>query len=80
MTTTVTELCISERFRGPPGTANGGVACGSLAVAPSLYGIVGDAVGVTAALGVVAGVVLVTIPLCLALRPALGAPAGASLG
>jgi hypothetical protein len=33
MTATVTELCISERFRGPPGTANGGVACGSLAVA-----------------------------------------------
>jgi hypothetical protein len=33
MTTTGTELCIEERFRGPPGMANGGIACGLLAVA-----------------------------------------------
>ena len=56
------------------------LSIGASAVAPSVYGVVGDAVGVAAALTVVAGVVLVTIPLCLALRPAVRAPAGASLG
>jgi MFS family permease len=56
------------------------LSIGASAVAPSVYGVVGDVVGVTTALGVVAGIVLVTIPLCLALRPALAAPAGASLG
>lgn len=53
------------------------LSIGASAVAPSIYGVVGDAVGVTAALGVVAGVVLVTIPLCLALRAAVQAPASA---
>jgi hypothetical protein len=27
----VVELRVAARFRGPPGAANGGVACGSLA-------------------------------------------------
>ncbi|HZD91243.1 MAG TPA: MFS transporter [Pseudolabrys sp.] len=44
---------------------------GAGAVSPALYGILGDAVGVPIALLVVAGVVLVTLPLTLALRPAL---------
>jgi FSR family fosmidomycin resistance protein-like MFS transporter len=44
---------------------------GAGAIAPALYGIVGDHLGVPAALLVVAGVVTLTLPLSLALRPAL---------
>jgi MFS family permease len=44
---------------------------GSGAVAPALYGLVGDAVGVPTALMVVAGVCLLTLPLALVLRPML---------
>jgi MFS family permease len=44
---------------------------GSGAIAPVLYGVVGDLLGVPAALMVVAGVVTLTLPLSLALRPAL---------
>jgi MFS family permease len=44
---------------------------GAGAVSPALYGLLGDAVGVPAALTVVAAVVLVTLPITLALRPAL---------
>ncbi len=46
---------------------------GSGAVAPALYGLVGDAVGVSTALMVVAGVGLLTLPLALVLRPMLPA-------
>jgi MFS transporter, FSR family, fosmidomycin resistance protein len=46
---------------------------GSGAVAPALYGLVGDAVGVPTALMVVAGVGLLTLPLALVLRPMLPA-------
>ena len=46
---------------------------GAGAVSPALYGLLGDAVGVPSALMVVASVVLVTLPLTLALRPALAA-------
>ena len=44
---------------------------GSGATAPALYGLVGDAVGVTTALMVIAGVCLLTLPLAMVLRPAL---------
>jgi MFS family permease len=44
---------------------------GSGAVAPAVYGLVGDALGVSTALIVIAGVVLLTLPLSLVLRPAL---------
>jgi MFS family permease len=44
---------------------------GAGAIAPVLYGIVGDVLGVSSALLVVAGVVTLTLPLSLALRPAL---------
>jgi MFS transporter, FSR family, fosmidomycin resistance protein len=44
---------------------------GAGAIAPALYGVVGDHLGVPAALLVVAGVVTLTLPLSLALRPAL---------
>ena len=44
---------------------------GSGAIAPVLYGVVGDLLGVPSALLVVAGVVTLTLPLSLALWPAL---------
>jgi len=44
---------------------------GAGAVSPAIYGVLGDAVGVPSALTVVAAVVLLTLPLTLALRPAL---------
>ncbi len=43
---------------------------GAGAIAPMLYGFVGDALGVTSALIAVAAVVLLTLPLSLVLRPA----------
>ena len=45
------------------------------AAGPTLYGFVGDAVGVPTALSLIAVVVLTTIPLCLLLRDAVAAPA-----
>jgi MFS family permease len=48
---------------------------GSGAVAPAIYGLVGDAVGVPVALIVVAAICLATLPLALVLRPALPASA-----
>jgi len=44
---------------------------GAGAVSPALSGLLGDAVGVPSALMVVAAVVLLTLPITLALRPAL---------
>jgi len=46
---------------------------GSGAVAPAIYGVVGDNFGVAAALLVIAAVVLITLPLSLVLRSALSA-------
>jgi len=50
---------------------------GASATAPTLYGVLGDAVGVTATLLTVAVIVLVTIPLCLVLRASVAEPARA---
>jgi MFS family permease len=44
---------------------------GAGAVSPALYGLLGDVLGASTTLVVVAGVVLLTLPLTLALRPAL---------
>ncbi len=44
---------------------------GAGAISPALYGLLGDALGVPAALLVVAAVVLLTLPITVALRPAL---------
>jgi MFS transporter, FSR family, fosmidomycin resistance protein len=46
---------------------------GAGAISPALYGLLGDAVGVTTALVVVASFVLVTLPITLVLRPVLAA-------
>lgn len=45
------------------------------AVGPTVYGVVGDAVGAAATLSLIAVVVLTTITLCLLLRAAVAAPA-----
>jgi MFS family permease len=53
---------------------------GASAAAPTIYGLVGDAVGVPATIALVGLVVLVTIPLCLVLRTTVaGTPARASI-
>ncbi|MBI2015996.1 MAG: MFS transporter [Candidatus Rokubacteria bacterium] len=51
------------------------LAIGASALAPAAYGVLGDAVGPTATLIVISLAVLVTIPLCLALRASVAAPA-----
>jgi MFS family permease len=44
---------------------------GAGAISPAIYGVLGDAVGISMALTVVAAVVLVTLPITFILRPAL---------
>ena len=51
------------------------VTIATSALSPSVYGLIGDVAGVTATLVIVAAVVLVTIPLCLALRASVAEPA-----
>jgi MFS transporter, FSR family, fosmidomycin resistance protein len=53
------------------------LSIGASALAPSLYGLVSDSVGVSATLSVIGVLVLATIPLSLVLRPAVTAPARA---
>ncbi len=53
------------------------LSIGASAAAPAVYGVLSDAAGITLTLGVVATLVLVTIPLCLALRPSVAAAASA---
>jgi len=48
------------------------VTLGASALAPTLYGLLGDAAGVTVTLLVVASVVLLTVPLALGLRRVVG--------
>ena len=50
------------------------LSTGASSLAPTIYGFVGDAVGVSATLTIVSTVVLTTIPLCIVLRPAVNAP------
>src|SRR6266702_3381589 len=53
------------------------LSVGASSSAPTVYGLLGDAVGVGPTLTTVALVVLVTIPLCLALRASVAEPARA---
>ena len=48
---------------------------GASALAPTLYGAVGDVLGVPVTLTIVSMVVLITLPLCAVLRPAVAQPA-----
>lgn len=50
---------------------------GASSAAPAIYGLVSDATGVSTTLGIVAVLVLTTIPLCLALRASVAVPARA---
>ena len=49
----------------------------SSALAPSIYGVIGDLTSVSTTLVVVSALVLTTIPLCLVLRPSVAEPARA---
>jgi MFS family permease len=53
---------------------------GASAIAPIAYGVVGDGLGVPAALLVTAGTVLVTVPLSVGLRPAVAGAAALRSG
>jgi MFS transporter, FSR family, fosmidomycin resistance protein len=53
------------------------ISIGASSLGPTVYGVVGDAFGAGTTLLLVGVIVLVTIPLCLLLRPAVAAPARA---
>jgi MFS transporter, FSR family, fosmidomycin resistance protein len=72
---TVADLVSSERRSRAYGLYYT-VSVGASALAPTVWGLVGDAGGVPLALSLVAVVVLATIPLCFVLRPAVAAPVG----
>jgi MFS family permease len=73
---TVADLVSSER-RSRAYALYYSLTIGASALAPSIWGVVGDAVGVPATLALVALVVLATVPLCLPLRPAVQASTAA---
>lgn len=52
---------------------------GASAAAPTIYGLIGDAVGIPATITLVGLVVLLTVPLCLVLRTTVDTPARASV-
>jgi MFS family permease len=71
---TVAELVTPERRSRAYGLYYT-VTIATSAVAPTVYGLVSDAIGAPQTLTIVALVVLITIPLCLVLRSAVAAPA-----
>jgi len=71
---TVADLVSSERRSRAYGLYYT-LTVGCSALAPTLWGLVGDAGGVPLTLTLVGLVVLATIPLCFVLRPAVAAPA-----
>jgi MFS transporter, FSR family, fosmidomycin resistance protein len=73
---TVADLVSSER-RSRAYALYYSLTIGASALAPTVWGFVGDGVGVPRTLTLVALVVLITVPLCLPLRPAVAEPAGA---
>jgi len=54
-------------------------AIGSGALAPTVYGILGDAAGITVAITIASGILLLTLPLTALLRPALASVTPAKL-
>ena len=73
---TVADLVSSQR-RSRAYALYYSLTIGASALAPTVWGFVGDGAGVPATLTLVGLVVLVTVPLCLLLRPAVAAPASA---
>jgi MFS family permease len=69
---TVADLVVPERRSRAYGLYYT-IAIGASAVAPFIYGVMGDRVGVPVTLVVIAAVVLATLPLCVALRPVIAA-------
>jgi MFS transporter, FSR family, fosmidomycin resistance protein len=74
---TVADLVSSER-RSRAYALYYSLTIGASALAPTVWGFVGDGVGVPTTLTLVALAVLVTVPLCLPLRPSIAQPAGAA--
>jgi FSR family fosmidomycin resistance protein-like MFS transporter len=74
---TVADLVSSERRSRGYGLYYT-MTIGASALAPTIWGVVGDAAGVPTTLSLVGLVVLVTIPLCVLLRPAVTAPVSAA--
>jgi MFS family permease len=73
---TVADLVSSERRSRGYGLYYT-LTIGASALSPTVWGVVSDAAGVPTTLTLVGLIVLVTVPLCLALRPAVAAPARA---
>jgi MFS family permease len=73
---TVADLVMAERRSRAYGLYYT-LAMSSSALAPAIYGLVGDAVGVSGTLMIISAAVLLTLPLCLILRPAVTVPAQA---
>jgi MFS family permease len=73
---TVADLVSSQR-RSRAYALYYSLTIGASALAPTVWGFVSDGAGVPPTLTLVSLVVLVTVPLCLVLRPAVAAPAGA---
>ena len=73
---TVADLVSSER-RSRAYALYYSLTIGASALAPTVWGFVGDGIGVPWTLTLVALVVLLTVPLCLPLRPAVADPARA---
>ncbi len=74
---TVADLVIPERRSRAYGLYYT-ISIGASALAPLVFGVAGDRIGIPATLALIAGTVLVAIPLCLALRPVLTGPAEAA--
>jgi MFS transporter, FSR family, fosmidomycin resistance protein len=74
---TVADLVSSER-RSRAYALYYSLTIGASALAPTMWGFVGDGVGVPTTLTLVALAVLVTVPLCLPLRSSIAQPAGAA--
>jgi MFS transporter, FSR family, fosmidomycin resistance protein len=73
---TVADLVSSQR-RSRAYALYYSLTIGASALAPTVWGLASDGVGVPSTLTLVGLVVLVTVPLCLLLRPAITAPASA---
>jgi MFS family permease len=73
---TVADLVSSQR-RSRAYALYYSLTIGASALAPTVWGVVSDRAGVSSTLTLVGLVVLVTVPLCLMLRAAVAAPAGA---
>ncbi len=65
---TVADLVVPERRSRAYGLYYT-VSIGASALAPLIFGVIGDLAGIPTTLAIVAGLVLAAIPLCLALRP-----------